>query len=59
MNWFIIAAVCITYPLFGVGIYLVRNRLYKIQNFNYVVMAPIVLSFVIGIGILGFALINL
>lgn len=56
MNWFVISAVLIVYPLFGVSIYLIRNRLYKIQNFSYVILIPIGLSFVIGIGMLAYAL---
>ncbi|PCJ27862.1 MAG: hypothetical protein COA97_02700 [Flavobacteriales bacterium] len=56
MNWFVIATVCIMYPLFGFGIYLIRNRLKKIHNFNYVVFIPIGLSFVLGLSILAYAL---
>lgn len=56
MNWFVISAVLIVYPLFGVSIYLIRNRLNKIQNFSYVILIPIGLSFVIGIGLMAFAL---
>ena len=56
MNWFVIGAVCIAYPLFGIAIYIIRNRLTNIKDFSYVIMAPIFLSFIIGIGILGYAI---
>lgn len=56
MNWFLLGACLIVYPLFGISIYLIRTRLTHIKNFSYVVMAPIFLSFIIGIGILGYAI---
>ncbi|MBL4592314.1 MAG: hypothetical protein JKX68_00695 [Flavobacteriales bacterium] len=55
MNWFVLSACLIVYPLFGLSIYLLRNRLDKIQNFSYVILMPIGLSFVLGVGVLAYA----
>jgi hypothetical protein len=54
LMWF--ALVLIVYPLFGVGIYLIRNRLAKKNKFSYYFLAPALISFVLGIGMLLYAL---
>lgn len=56
MNWLLIGLVLIVYPLFGLAIYLIRNKLANTKNFNVIVFAPILISFILGIGFLGYAL---
>ena len=56
MNLLWFALVLIVYPLFGLSIYYIRNRLAKTSNFSYAVLAPAVISFVLGIGMLIYAL---
>ena len=58
MNWFVLAAVFIVYPLFGITLYLIRNRLAKTQNFSYAVLLPVGLSFMLGIGMLAYAVVS-
>jgi multisubunit Na+/H+ antiporter MnhC subunit len=55
MNWFLLSACFIVYPLFGIGIYLVRNRLAKTKDFSIAVFAPAGISFLLGIGILVYS----
>ena len=56
MNWLLIGLVLIVYPLFGVAIILVKNKLAKTQNFNFLIFAPALISFVLGIIFLGVSL---
>ncbi len=56
MNLFLIASTLIIYPLFGLMIYFIRNRLGKAQNIGYLVFVPIILSFLVGVGILFYSL---
>ena len=56
MNWMLVSLVLIVYPLFGVVFYLVRNKLAHIKEFHVIVFAPALISFVLGIGLLAFAL---
>lgn len=56
MNWFVLSACLIIYPLFGMVIYIIRNRLYKIHNFSYIILTPIALSFFFGMIILAYAI---
>jgi len=56
MSWIVIGLVLIVYPLFGVAIYLIRNKLTNIRNFNVIVFAPAVISFVLGLGFMAYAL---
>jgi len=56
MNLLWFALVLIVYPAFGLAIYLIRNRLSKTNNFSYYLIYPAVISFVLGIGMLIYAL---
>lgn len=56
MNWLLIGLVLTVYPLFGLAIILVKNKLAKTQNFNTLIFAPALISFVLGIGFLGYSL---
>tara|TARA_R110001592_G_scaffold78594_2_gene235544 strand:+ start:1237 stop:1413 length:177 start_codon:yes stop_codon:yes gene_type:complete len=56
MNWLLIGLVLTIYPLFGVAIILIKNKLAKTQNFSVLVFAPALISFILGVGFLGYAL---
>lgn len=56
MNWIVLSALLIVYPLFGLSIYWIRNLLAKTQNFNFIVIAPAGISFIIGISILFYSI---
>jgi len=56
MNWFLLGLCLIIYPAFGIAIYIVRNRLYKIRNFSYIILSPIGISFFLGMIILAYAI---
>jgi len=56
MNLLWFALVLIVYPAFGLSIYFIRNRLAKTSNFSYAVLAPAVISFILGIGLLVYCL---
>ncbi|MCB9360351.1 MAG: hypothetical protein H6587_02350 [Flavobacteriales bacterium] len=56
MNWLLVGLVLIIYPLFGLAIILIKNKLAKTQDFNIIVFTPILISFILGIGFLGYSL---
>lgn len=56
MNWIVVSLVLIVYPLFGVVFCLVKNKLANLKEFNIIIFAPVLISFVLGIGLLAFAL---
>ena len=56
MNWLLVGLVLIVYPLFGVAIILIKNKLAKVRDFNIIVFAPILISFILGVGFLGYSL---
>jgi len=56
MNWIVVSLVLIVYPLFGVVFCLVKNKLANLKEFNVIIFAPVLISFVLGIGLLAFAL---
>ncbi|MCB0804050.1 MAG: hypothetical protein HND54_00035 [Bacteroidetes bacterium] len=59
MNWLLIGAALIVYPLFGLSILYIRNRLGKTNNMNLLILAPIGLSFILGFGILLFSILSI
>jgi len=59
MNLLWFALVLIVYPMFGVSIYLIRNRLAKSSNYSYAIIYPAVISFILGIGMLVYALLTM
>jgi len=56
MNWMLVSLVLILYPLFGVVFCLVKAKLANIKEFNVIIFAPALISFVLGVGLLAFAL---
>jgi len=56
MNIWLIIAVIVCYPLFGFGIYWVRNNVETIKDYNKLIFIPIGLSFIVGIGFLIYAM---
>lgn len=57
MNWYILGALLVVYPLFGLSIIYVRNRLGKTKNPARITLVPAFISFVLGIGFMVYAII--
>jgi|GEM_PF-3250520 len=56
MSWSVIILTLLIYPLFGVAIYVVRHKLYRLKNVNAVILTPTLISFMLGIVFLVYAL---
>lgn len=56
MSWLVIILTLLIYPLFGVAIYVVRHKLYRLKNVNAVILTPTLISFFLGFIFLAYAL---
>ncbi len=58
-NLLLIGLILTIYPLFGFMIIFIKNRLGKTKKIHAFIIAPVGLSFVLGIGLLIYAILSM